>query len=126
MEGVDAVPAGRSETSFLEDRRLEEKRSGGKPKSESKFLMLKSRGEAWKKLRTQARPLWRKSRLCRPDHFENGYEPEGFIKSAGDVLVIPLGQVAEDLNQSRELMECERETLVTKVNLIPSALRLRV
>jgi Polyketide cyclase / dehydrase and lipid transport/Protein of unknown function (DUF2934) len=38
------------------------------------------------------------------------YEPEGFIEQAGDVLGLPLGQVAEDLNRFREFMESGRET----------------
>jgi uncharacterized membrane protein len=37
------------------------------------------------------------------------YEPEGFIEQAGDALGIPLGQVAEDLNRFRELMEQREE-----------------
>ena len=40
------------------------------------------------------------------------YEPEGFIEQAGDVLGIPLGQVAEDLKRFREL-ENGSEALVT-------------
>jgi uncharacterized protein YndB with AHSA1/START domain len=38
------------------------------------------------------------------------YEPEGFLEQAGDVLGLPLGQVAEDLNRFREFMETGRET----------------
>jgi hypothetical protein len=38
------------------------------------------------------------------------YEPEGFIEQAGDVLGLPLGQVAEDLNRFREFIESGRET----------------
>jgi Protein of unknown function (DUF2934) len=37
------------------------------------------------------------------------YEPEGFLEQAGDVLGFPLGQVAEDLNRFRDLMEQRRE-----------------
>ena len=33
------------------------------------------------------------------------YDPEGFFEQAGDALGIPLGQVAEDLNRFRDLME---------------------
>jgi uncharacterized membrane protein len=35
------------------------------------------------------------------------YEPEGFLEQAGDALGIPLGQVAEDLNRFRELLESQ-------------------
>ena len=33
------------------------------------------------------------------------YDPEGLVEQAGDALGIPLGQVAEDLNRFRDLME---------------------
>ena len=33
------------------------------------------------------------------------YDPEGFLEQAGDALGIPLGQVAEDLNRFRDMME---------------------
>lgn len=38
------------------------------------------------------------------------YEPEGFIEQAGDVLGIPLGRVAENLNRFREFMESGPES----------------
>ena len=38
------------------------------------------------------------------------YDPEGLLEQAGDALGIPLGQVEEDLNRFRDLME-NRESL---------------
>ncbi|MBV8276336.1 MAG: DUF2934 domain-containing protein [Verrucomicrobia bacterium] len=40
------------------------------------------------------------------------YEPEGFIEQVGDALGFPLGQLADDLNRFRELMESGSKAFV--------------
>ncbi|HEX6566867.1 MAG TPA: SRPBCC family protein [Chthoniobacterales bacterium] len=42
------------------------------------------------------------------------YEPEGFIEQVGDALGLPLGQVAEDLNRFRDLMEKRGDEAVAR------------
>ena len=48
------------------------------------------------------------------------YDPEGFLEQAGDALGIPLGQVEEDLNRFRDLMENrESQTGVARAQTEP-------